>query len=186
MITEVIRPLYDYSAWANQRILETSGNLSEDQFLENVGPSHGSLRNTFVHTMSGQWIWLERWQGTSPPAMMKSADFPDLASLRNRWKEIEIDTRQYLDGFPRERRAEKRQAVIAGVIRESLPLGLGELQTFPVVVARRVLGAKVDAKRLSSSAFRRRDVRLKLHRVGTGSGDLVDEGVGVAKTPVVG
>lgn len=97
MITEVIRPLYDYSAWANQRILETAGNLSEDQFLENVGPSHGSLRNTFVHTLSGQWIWLERWQGTSPPAMMKSADFPDLASLRNRWKEIEIDTRQYLD-----------------------------------------------------------------------------------------
>ena len=97
MITEVIRSLYDYSAWANQRILETAGNLSEDQFLEKVGPSHGSLRNTFVHTMSGQWIWLERWQGTSPPAMMNGADFSDLASIRTRWKEIESETHLYLD-----------------------------------------------------------------------------------------
>ncbi len=62
MITELIRSLYDYGACANRRILETDGNLSEDRFLEKVGPSHGSLRNTFVHTLSGQWIWLERWQ----------------------------------------------------------------------------------------------------------------------------
>jgi len=97
MITEIIRALYDYSAWANQRILDTAAKLSEAQFLEKVGPSFGSLRNTFVHTMSGQWIWLERWQGTSPPAMMNGADFPDLTSIRTRWQEIEHDTRQYFD-----------------------------------------------------------------------------------------
>jgi uncharacterized damage-inducible protein DinB len=97
MITEVIRSLYDYSDWANQRVLDTAGELTADQFLEDAGPSHGSLRNTFVHTMSGQWIWLERWQGTSPPSMMNEADFPDLASIRTRWEEIENDTRQYLD-----------------------------------------------------------------------------------------
>jgi uncharacterized damage-inducible protein DinB len=60
MITEVIRTLYGYSTWANQRVLDKAEELSEDQFLEDAGPSHGSLRNTFVHTMSGQWIWLER------------------------------------------------------------------------------------------------------------------------------
>ena len=97
MITEIIRSLYDYSAWANQRILDTAAGLSQEQFTEKVGPSYGSLRNTFVHTMSGQWIWLERWQGRSPPAMMYRAGFPDLASIRTRWEEIEHDTRQYLD-----------------------------------------------------------------------------------------
>jgi uncharacterized damage-inducible protein DinB len=97
MIVDVIRSLYDYSAWANQRVLDTAAELSEDQFLEDAGPSHGSLRNTFVHTMSGQWIWLERWQGTSPPAMLEQTDFPDLSSIRTRWGEIENDIRQYLD-----------------------------------------------------------------------------------------
>lgn len=96
MITEVIRQLYDYSTWANQQVLDTASGLSEEQFLENVGPSHGSLRNTFVHTMSGQWIWLERWQGTSPAAMLNRSDFPDLASVRARWQDIERDTSQYL------------------------------------------------------------------------------------------
>ena len=72
------------------------------------------------------------------------------------------------------------------MIREPLPLGLGELQTLPVVVARCVLGAERDAKRLCGSAFRRRDMCLELHRVGAGASDLVDEGVSVAKTSVVG
>lgn len=97
MITEVIRTLYGYSTWANQRVLDKSAELSEGQFLEDAGPSLGSLRNIFVHTMSGQWIWLERWQGTSPPAMMNDEDFPDLSSVRTRWAEIESDTRRYLD-----------------------------------------------------------------------------------------
>jgi uncharacterized damage-inducible protein DinB len=99
MIIEVIRSLYDYSTWANQRVLDTAEELSEDQFLEEAGPSHGSLRNTFVHTLSGQWIWLERWQGTSPAAMLKRSDFPDLASVRTRWETIERDTREYFDGL---------------------------------------------------------------------------------------
>ena len=99
MITEVIRSLYAHSAWANQRIFNVTAELSEDQFLEVVGPSYGSLRNTFVHTMSAQWIWLERWQGASPQAMMDREDFPDLTSILTRWEEIENDTRQYLKGL---------------------------------------------------------------------------------------
>ena len=97
MIIEVIRTLYGYSTWANQLVLEKAAELSEGQFLETAGPSHGSLRSTFVHTMSAQWIWLERWQGTSPPAMMNEEDFPDLTSIRVRWEEIERDTRRFLD-----------------------------------------------------------------------------------------
>ena len=97
MITEVIRSLYDYCTWANQRILDTAAGLTESQIMEDAGPSHGSLHSTFVHTMSGQWIWLERWRGTSPASMLDRADFPDLTSIRTRWEEIENDTRQYLD-----------------------------------------------------------------------------------------
>lgn len=99
MITEVIRSLYDHSAWANQRIFNATAELSQNQFLEEVGPSYGSLRNTFVHTMSAQWIWLERWQGTYPPAMMDREEFPDLTSILTRWEEIENDTRKYLKGL---------------------------------------------------------------------------------------
>lgn len=97
MITEVIRSLYDHSTWANQRIFSATAELTQEQFLEEVGPSYGSLWNTFVHTMSGQWIWLERWRGSSSTALLDQADFPDLSFIRSRWEEIKKDTRQYLE-----------------------------------------------------------------------------------------
>ncbi len=38
--------------------------------------------------------------------MMEGADFPDLAPIRNRWKEIESDSRQYLDRLQPDQLAE--------------------------------------------------------------------------------
>jgi uncharacterized damage-inducible protein DinB len=96
MILEVLRDLYAYTAWANNRILDTAENLSTEQFTADAGPSHGSLRNTLVHQMSGQWIWLERWKGGSPERMMSRKDFPDLATVRSRWELIEADTQAFL------------------------------------------------------------------------------------------
>jgi uncharacterized damage-inducible protein DinB len=117
MITEVIRSLYDHSAWANQRIFNATAELTEEQFMEEVSPSFGSLRNTFVHTMSAQWIWLERWQGTSPPAMMDREDFPDLTSILIRWEEIEKETRQYMNGLE----ADQLESVISYTTTEGNP-----------------------------------------------------------------
>lgn len=92
MILNVLRDLYTYSAWANTRVLDTAERLGPDQFTAEAGPSHGSLRNTLVHQMSGQWIWLERWRGRSPERTLSRKDFPDLASLRARWDQVELDT----------------------------------------------------------------------------------------------
>jgi uncharacterized damage-inducible protein DinB len=102
MILEVLRDLYAYTAWANTRILDTAGNLTPEQFTADAGPSHGSLRNTFVHQMGGQWIWLERWKGRSPERMMSRKDYPDLASIRTRWGDIEADTQAYLSDLTEE------------------------------------------------------------------------------------
>jgi uncharacterized damage-inducible protein DinB len=45
--------------------------------------------------MSAQWIWLSRWQGVSPPAMLRPDDFVDLAAIRARWAEIEQETETF-------------------------------------------------------------------------------------------
>jgi len=51
--------------------------------------SFPSVRETLVHIMGAEWIWLRRWKGTSPPALLSAADFPDLDSIKARWPEIE-------------------------------------------------------------------------------------------------
>ena len=92
MLAEAIRSLYRYNEWANQRILDTSARCTSEQLLESGGASFDSLRDTLVHTMGAQWLYLERWHGRSPRAMPAAGDFPDLAAIRERWAVIDRET----------------------------------------------------------------------------------------------
>jgi uncharacterized damage-inducible protein DinB len=92
---EGIRDLYAYGAWANARILETADKLTPEQFAADADGCR-SIRDTLVHTASVQWLWLERWHGTSPRELWDPADFPDIAALRARWEEVEEATSAYI------------------------------------------------------------------------------------------
>lgn len=93
MTPEDVRTLCAYNSWANHRALDASAALSPEQFTRNLGSSFSSVRDTLAHIMLAEWIWLERWLGRSPA--FPPSDFPDLASLRARWRTIETD----LDAF---------------------------------------------------------------------------------------
>ncbi len=96
MSLELIRLQYKYNAWANQRILDTAAQLTPAQLREKSSASFESIFDTLVHTMSAQWIWLSRWQGTSPNFMLDPHDFADLTVARERWAEIEQDTQEFV------------------------------------------------------------------------------------------
>jgi uncharacterized damage-inducible protein DinB len=87
---------YEYHYRANARILSAAADLSEAQFNARVLPNHNSLRGTLVHTLSAEWIWLTRWQGTSPSAGLRADDFPTLDSIRDRWHREEQAVRAFL------------------------------------------------------------------------------------------
>lgn len=96
MITEVVRSLYRYNTWANARVLDTAARLTPEQLVAPGGASFDSVRDTLVHTMGAQWLYLERWNGRSPRAMPDAQQFPDLAAIRTRWDAIERDTETFL------------------------------------------------------------------------------------------
>ena len=96
MSLEVIQLQYQYNAWANQRILDTAAQLTPEQLREKSSASFESIFDTLVHTMSAQWIWLSRWQGTSPTAMIDPNDFVDLTAVCERWAEIEQNTQAFV------------------------------------------------------------------------------------------
>jgi uncharacterized damage-inducible protein DinB len=97
MLLDVIRSLYQYNAWANHRILIATSELTPEQFLAPAGSSYASIRDTLVHCMSAEWIWLSRWKGTSPRAMLEVTDFPTLQSIQTCWETIEAETQQFID-----------------------------------------------------------------------------------------
>jgi uncharacterized damage-inducible protein DinB len=93
---EIIQLQYAYNAWANRRVLDTAAQLSLAQLKEKSSASFESIFDTLVHTMSAQWIWLSRWQGTSPQTMIDPHDFADLTAVRERWAVIEQETQAFV------------------------------------------------------------------------------------------
>ena len=97
MVTpEYLTQLYDYNYWANHRILEAAEVLTEDQLFRSHGHGWDSIHHTLVHMINAEWIWLERWQGNSPESLPPFEDFPDLAAIRMRWLEVEVDLRTFV------------------------------------------------------------------------------------------
>src|SRR5438093_811132 len=99
MTSELVRTLYRYNAWATARILERAARLRPDELAAPSGASFSSVRETLVHIMAAQWIWLARWQGTSPTSLLDAGGFPDVASLRARWDQIERETQRFVAGL---------------------------------------------------------------------------------------
>jgi uncharacterized damage-inducible protein DinB len=81
--------LFDYTAWANHRVMRVAATLSVDDFKRDLKSSHGGVRGTLTHTMSAEWVWLERWKGVSPVKHFDEGDFPTLLEMRERWSVIE-------------------------------------------------------------------------------------------------
>jgi uncharacterized damage-inducible protein DinB len=90
MLAETIRTLYGYGTWATTRIFAAVERLDSERLL--ADPSgHGSIRDTLVHFVAAEWLYLERWQGRSPRDLWEPSAFPDVAAIRGRWTEVDND-----------------------------------------------------------------------------------------------
>lgn len=91
-----IKTLYDYHYWATEQILGAVAQISEAQLNAEMHNGQGSMRETLVHMLSGEWIWRTRWQGGMPTAMLRAGDFLTLEMIRGRWQEEEQRMRAFL------------------------------------------------------------------------------------------
>ena len=103
-----IRLLYEYDRWANHRVLEAASTLTPDQFTRDLGGAFRSVRDTLVHLISGEWIWITYW--IDPPrspealaelrkrrdAQFQAEGFPNIAAVRSKWEEIEREQSEFV------------------------------------------------------------------------------------------
>ena len=90
--------LYEYNRWANARLLDAASKLTPEQFSRDLQSSHRSVRDTIAHILAAEWIWLERWKGVSPKALLSPGDFPTVESLETRWAVVEGDYAEFIKG----------------------------------------------------------------------------------------
>ena len=120
-----IQVLFEYDRWANERVLKAMSAISAEQFTRNLSGSFGSLRDTFVHILYGEWIWLRYWrQRPGDPASLRAEaaeifrpeKFPTIAEASSGWAEIVPVQTAFVDTVSEE------------ALQEELPFRGGKLQ----------------------------------------------------------
>lgn len=79
-----IRTLYAFDRWANRRMVDASADTFAD------------VRETVVHILWSEWIWLERWLGQSPKKVFDAEEFLSAAEVRARWSPVERGQQDFI------------------------------------------------------------------------------------------
>jgi uncharacterized damage-inducible protein DinB len=98
MNTQDLRTMLDYHYWARDRLLAALDPLTAEQFNRDLGSSFRSIRDTVAHIYAAEWAWYSRWQGESPTALLPMDMFPDVTTIRGKWRDLEQQVRAFLDG----------------------------------------------------------------------------------------
>jgi len=90
-----LEQLYDYNYWANKRYLAVAETLGEEQLFRKQGHSWDSVHAVFVHMMSSERMWRQRWRGEKGE-FLNPKDFPNVASIRSYWVDVEKNMRAFI------------------------------------------------------------------------------------------
>ena len=106
-LKDYLKELYNYNYWANKRYLAVAETLTPEQLFRKQGHSWDSVHAIFVHSMSSERMWQQRWHGENG-TFLDPKDFPTVASIREYWVEVE----QNMRGFIAEQTEQSLQANI--------------------------------------------------------------------------
>ena len=109
MTKDDIQLLYEYDRWANNRVLQAASALTAEQFTRDLGGSFRSVRDTLVHIIGGEWIWLAYWKETSRSssfltslrkrrdALFNPDAFSTVAVVQLKWAEVEKEQAEFVN-----------------------------------------------------------------------------------------
>jgi uncharacterized damage-inducible protein DinB len=102
MTGKEVSRLYVYDEWATNKLIDAAEKLDTTKLQKDLGTSFGSLHGTLVHIYGAQSIWLSRWKGSTPAALPKPDDIPNLAELKTRWQRLRVEFREFLNSMSEE------------------------------------------------------------------------------------
>ncbi len=92
-----IRDLFAYNRWAYTRMFDRCQALSDEEYTRDLRSSFSSVRDTLAHAIGAEWLWLQRWNGTSPAGFPDTWDVSSPATLRAHWMDMVRDQQAFLD-----------------------------------------------------------------------------------------
>lgn len=81
--TQIIE-LYSYDEWVNKKMLTALGELENEEYIQDLSSSFKSIRDTMVHLLGTEELWLSRWMGEKGRTLLNPEDFPTYATFVDR------------------------------------------------------------------------------------------------------
>jgi uncharacterized damage-inducible protein DinB len=117
-----LETLYDHGSWANRKLLGVVAQLTPEQFARTVDGTHGSVRNTLVHMLNAESLWLSRMSGKERIGPLDSAAVATTEPLIAAWKTVEIRFREWLKTLADADLARKVEFTIGGTTKLSMSI----------------------------------------------------------------
>jgi uncharacterized damage-inducible protein DinB len=97
MNADAFRHFYNYHFAENRNLWDTYiMPLPQEQFVQPLEYSIGSVRNQIVHLMSVDNVWFIDLRAEENTGYFNPDDFDDRAAIRNQWDNVEQKMRDYL------------------------------------------------------------------------------------------
>ncbi|SDI08336.1 DinB family protein [Desulfosporosinus hippei] len=88
--------LYGYNAWANKTLMSVVKNLETEEFIRNLSSSFKSIRDTMVHILGAEELWLSRWIGEQGRTLLNPVDYPNYLAMAERWGDFSSQIDSFL------------------------------------------------------------------------------------------
>ncbi len=100
MNADAFRHFYNYHFAENRKIWDTQVMaVTQEQFVQPIAYSVGSIRNQVVHMMHVDNLWFSDLRGVELLHPFNPEDFIERDKIRQQWDEVEATMRDYLNAL---------------------------------------------------------------------------------------
>ncbi len=96
---DTYRQMFEYNEWANRNILETLAEIDQAELTKPRKSTFPSIKDTLIHILSSEWVWLQRWKGYTPEFPLNTENFPTFRSLQVCLETASEEQREFLAGL---------------------------------------------------------------------------------------
>ncbi|MDJ1505875.1 DinB family protein [Xanthocytophaga agilis] len=95
--------LADYTIWANGIIIKWLNQINDEQWEQVICSSFSSIKQTTLHIVSAQKIWIDYWKNIPEPAFLSVEFKGTKTDLIEIWDKLSNDLKNFIEIYPEDK-----------------------------------------------------------------------------------
>ncbi|MDJ1469077.1 DinB family protein [Xanthocytophaga flava] len=103
MNKKYISELTDYTIWVNKIAINWLSQINDEQWEQQIVSSFSSVKQTALHIVSAQKVWIDYWKNVSAPVFLSVGFTGTKTDLIQIWEGVSADLKNLMDTYPEEK-----------------------------------------------------------------------------------